>query len=88
MKFGGLKFSMKTLLQRCKALLFLSPELSEFVFIPNLIPTNVCAKAVHKKSLFPVLRMAVIVASRVAAIFFFSLFFWLGKCCPFLEKTI
>ena len=40
-----------------------------------------------KKSLFPVQRVAVIVASREAAIFFFSFFVCLvGKFCPFLEK--
>ena len=35
------------------------------------------SRAVHKKSLFPVQQVSVVVASRAAAIFFlFSLFFW------------
>ena len=46
-------------------------------------PAN--ARAVHKKSLFPVQRVAGTMASRAAATSFFSL---IGKYCPFLEKKL
>ena len=48
------------------------------------------SKAVHKKNMFPVQRMAKIVVSRAAAILFlhfFSYFSGVGKYCPFLGKT-
>ena len=39
-----------------------------------------------KKSLFPVQRVAVIVASWAAAIFFPPILFLVGKFCPLLEE--
>ena len=47
-----------------------------------------CPGATLKKILFPVQRVADIVASRAAAKFFFSFFFSLRNLCEFLKKSI